>query len=214
MKQEINSEVEGGVAGHDIVTHNKRSTVNVNFGENHGGQQIVANDQLHLHLLPATPRPKIKVVVQPGPDCIGDAEKAKLKELVAEVVRLEALTRRTPRSFNSVWVGTNAKAKASSYHLITRANYPKAEKFLREWIGRLSSAKSAHVKDANWRNRKYSYIFTNAKQLGAYAALRARLHERYGSESMKDLSDDDLEAVYRLVAEWKKVGHAPGQARA
>ena len=213
MKQEINSEVKDGVAGRDIVAHNERSTINVNFGENHGGQQIVANSQLHIHLPPLAPRPRIKVVIQPGPECISDAQKAKLKELVSEIVRLEALVRRKPRSFSSVWLGVNAKAKVTSYHLITQANYPKAEKFLREWIGRLSSAKSAHIKDINWRNRKFIYIFTNVKHLGANTLLRAHLLNRYGSDSMKELSDDDLDAVYGLVAGWKKMGHAPGQTR-
>ena len=213
MKQEINSEVEGGVAGRDINHHDAtQHSATINVGINTGQ---ISHGDIHNWgpiILGGSPKPKVKVVIQPGPDCIDEEQKNRLKALVAEVVRLEGLVRRTPRSLSSVWVGVNAKAKATSYHLITQANYPRAEKFLREWIGRLSSAKSAHVKDANWRNRKFSYIFTNVKQLDADAILRAQLLARYGSESMKDLSDDELEAVYRLVAGWKKAGHAPGQA--
>lgn len=212
MKIDVEAESGGQAAGRDIV-HKERVTV---IGANYGtiNQQFDVHDQLHIHLPPSAPKPKVKVVIQPGPDCIDEEQKNRLKALVAEVVRLEGLVRRTPRSFSSVWVGVNAKAKATSYHLITQANYPRAEKFLREWIGRLSSAKSAHVKDAHWRSRKFSYIFANVKQLDADAVLRAQLLARYGSESMKDLSDDELEAVYRLVAGWKKAGHAPGQAGA
>lgn len=81
-------------------------------------------------------------------------------------------------------------------------------------LDRLVHRPSAHLKDSNWRNRKFSYIFANVKQLDADAALRAQLLARYGSESMKDLDDGELEAVYRLVAGWKKAGHAPGQAKA
>ena len=213
MKQEINDEVEGGVAGRDII-HKERTVIHVNFGANHGGQQFIANKPIHIHMAPAAPKPKVKVVIQPGPECIDDEQKNRLKALVAEVVRLESLVRRTPRTYSSVWVGVNAKAKASSYHLITQANYPKAEKFLREWIGRLSSTKSAPAKDANWRNRKFSFIFTNVKQLDAEQVLRTKLLEHFGSESMKDLSDADLGSVYQWVAGWKKAGHAPGQADA
>ncbi len=213
MKTEVEAESGGQAAGRDIV-HNERNVVHVNFGANHGGQQFIANEPVHIHMPPAAPRPKVKVVIQPGPDCIDDEQKNRLKALVAEVARLEGLVRRTPRSFSSVWVGVNAKAKATSYHLITQANYPRAEKFLREWIGRLSSAKSAPARDGNWRNRKYSYIFTNVKQLAAEQVLRTRLLQRFGSESMKDLSDADLESVYQWVAGWKKAGHAPGQANA
>lgn len=215
MKQEINSEVEGGVAGRDIIHHEApQHSTTINVGINTGQ---ISHGDIHNWgpiILGGSSKPKVKVVIQPGPGCIDEEQKNRLKALVAEVVRLEGLVRRTPRSFSSVWVGVNAKAKATSYHLITQANYPRAEKFLREWIGRLSSAKSAHLKDGNWRNRKFSYIFANVKQLDADAILRAQLLARYGSESMKDLSDDELEAVYHLVARWKKAGHAPGQAGA
>lgn len=195
MKQEFNGAIEGGVAGRDII-----------HGDIHA-------EVVHLHL-DGLVKPKIKVIVPTGPEHINDGQKAHLKELVAEVIRLEGLLKRTPKSFASVWVAVNAKCKASSYHLITQAAFPLAEKFLRQWIGRLSSAKSAPKKDANWRNRKYSYIFTNIRQLAADAALRDNLKSRFGSDSLKGLSDDDLDAIYRLVASWKKVGHAPSQAAA
>ena len=157
---------------------------------------------------------KHKVVLQPGPEHIDQKKASTLKSLVTEIVRLKKLIKRSPKGYAAVWNALTGKCKVTSYHLILDTDYPKAEKFLREWIGRLSSAKSAHLKDAHWRSRKFSYIFANVKQLDADAPLRAQLLARYGSESMKDLSDDQLEAVYHLVAGWKKVGHAPGQAHA
>lgn len=187
---------------------------------NHGTVEInqrysgaVHAETLNLQVAPAT-RPKIRVVVATGPEHVSEAQKAKLKELVAEVVRLESLIRRAPKSFASVWSALNGRLRVSSYHLIPAPAVPRAEKYLREWIGRLSAAKSAPGKDANWRNRKYSYIFTNVKQLGAEAALRERLLARHGTDSMKDLTDAHLEAAYQLVAGWKKAGHALGQAPA
>lgn len=198
MKQEFNGPVEGGVAGHDIIHGDVHNHFNA--------------ETLNLHL--STPaKPRIKIVVPTGPEHLTEDQKARLKEQVAEVIRLEGLLKRTPKSFASVWVAVNAKCRASSYHLITQANFPKAEKFLREWIGRLSSAKSAPKKDANWRNRKYSYIFTNVRQLDAQHILRERLQDKHGTDSLKGLSDDDLEDIYRLIAGWKKAGHAPGQAQ-
>lgn len=199
MKQEFNGPIEGGVAGGDIIHGDVHNHFNA--------------DTLNLHVTPAT-KPKIKVVVPTGQEHVSEEQKAKLKELVAEVVRLESLIKRTPKTFASVWSSVNRKLRVSSYHLIQGTDCPKAEKFLREWIGRLSSAKSAPTKDANWRNRQYSYIFTNVKQLGAETILRERLMARYDTDSMKGLSDGDLKTVYQWVAEWKKAGHAPGQAPA
>ena len=212
MKQEINSEVEGGVAGRDII-HRENTVVHVNFGANHGGQQFIVNEPIHMHFAAAAPRPRINIVIQPGPECIDEKKAATLKSLVSEIVRLEALLKPSPRGYAAVWNALNAKCQVTSYHLIKAADAPKAERFLREWIGRLSAAPSAPVKDAGWRNRKFTYIFANIKQLNADAALRAQLLARYGSPSMKALTDSELDSVYRLVAGWKKVGHAPGQAQ-
>lgn len=188
---EIQGDVTGQVAGGDIHNHGP-----VVFQTSSAG---------------AT---KIKIVIQPGPDHISEKKKAELKSLVTEVVRLESLIKREPKGFAAVWNALDKKCQVSSYHLILNTDFAKAEKFLREWIGRLSSAKSAHSKDPGWRNRKFSYIFTNVKQLAAEEALRAHLRERYSTDSMKGLSDTDLEAVYHVVAGWKKSGHAPGQAKA
>lgn len=213
MKQEINSEVEGGVAGRDIIHHEApQHSTTINVGINTGQ---ISHGDIHNWgpiILGGLSRPKVKVVLQPGPEHIDQKKAATLKSLVSEIVRLEKLVKRSPKSYAAVWTALTARCRVTSYHLILDVDYPKAEKFLREWIGRLSSAKSAHLKDGNWRNRKFSYIFANVKQLDADAILRAQLLERYGSESMKDLTDDELEALYRLVAGWKKAGHAPGQA--
>lgn len=187
-KIEVEGDVTGQLAGGDI--HNYGPVI--------------------IHTGPV-PKAKIKIVIQPGPEHIDQKKAANLKSLVTEIVRLEKLVKRSPKGYPTVWNALTARCKTTSYLLILNEDYPKAEKFLREWIGRLSSAKSAPAKDANWRKRKFSYIFTNVRQLNAEQALRARLLELFGTESMKDLSDTDLDAVYQLIAGWKKAGHAPGQ---
>lgn len=94
--------------------------------------------------------------------------------------------------------------KASSYHLIRAEHYESATKFLRTWIGRLSSAKSAPRKDPDWRKRKYAYINVNVKQLGAADKLAGLLSEQHQVDSLGKLSDDALAAVYQVVANWKR----------
>ncbi|HQU77997.1 MAG TPA: hypothetical protein PLU47_00870 [Azonexus sp.] len=202
--------------GETRISGDAAAVIETNHGTveiNHRYAGDVHAETLNLQVTPAT-RPKIKVIVATGPEHVSEEQKARLKELVGEVVRLESLLKRTPKTFGSVWSALNSRLRVSSYHLIPGADAPRAEKYLREWIGRLSSAKSAPGKDANWRNRKYSYIFTNVKQLGAEVVLRERLMARHGTDSMKELSDAHLEAIYQLVAGWKKAGHAPGQAPA
>jgi len=163
-----------------------------------------------VYQAPAAPR--IKVVVQPGPQHISETQRARLKGLVDDIVKAEAL-RRHPKTHAAVWKALNAKVKTPSYHLIRAEDYARAETFLRQWIGRLSAMKSAPKKLPDWRKRKYAYIHTSVKQMGAAARLEALLADRYGVESLKNLSDTDLAAAYQVVAGWKRVERAqPGAA--
>lgn len=213
MKQEINSEVEGGIAGRDLIDdHSAHHTTVIHVGNNSGQ---ISHGDIHNWgpiILGGTGKPKIKVIIHPGPEHIDERQAATLKALVSEIVKLEKLLSRKPCGFGAVWARLTAKCKVTSYHLIKAEQFPKAEKFLREWIGHLSASPAAPENDPRWRSRRFTYIFTNLKKLNADAILRAQLLARFGSESMKDLSDDELEWVYRLVAGWKKAGHAPGQA--
>jgi hypothetical protein len=99
--------------------------------------------------------------------------------------------------------------RTPSYHLIRAEDYTRAETFLRQWIGRLSSMKSAPTKLPDWRRRKYAYIHANVKQLDAEARLRALLHDGYGVDTLVALDDAQLAAVYQSVAGWKRAGRVP-----
>lgn len=198
---EQNQEVSGEsnqVAGRDI-----RINTEISIGTITGGTNMIGHHgDIHIHAERVVHKPKI--IIQPGPEHISDTQRAKLKELATEVVKIESAVKRSPKSFSAVWSALNRKMKASSYHLIRSDDYPRAEKFLREWIGRISSAKSAPAKDPDWRERKYAYIHTNVKQLGASGNLEALLKNKYGVASLTGLSDDDLVAVYQTVAWWKR----------
>lgn len=174
--------------------------------------QVALGDIINIHHAPHQPAPKLKVIIQPGPEHIGDEQRARLKAIVDDIVKLESIARRAPKPHAAVWSAINKRLKTTSYHLIKAADYDKAEKFLREWIGRLSSTKTAVKKDPNWRKRKYSFIFTNVKQLAAAERLTTHLRERYSVESVKDLDDTQLAALYHAVSDWKRAGTARRQA--
>ena len=184
----------------DIVNHN---TIAVDIS----GQASVGN-VISIHQAPFAPPPKFNVVIQPGPEHIGDEQRAKLKALVDDIVKLEVIARRAPKPHSAIWSALNKKLKTTSYHLIKAADYDKAQKLLREWIGRLSSTKSAEKKDPDWRKRKYSFIFANIKKLEAGERLKQHLRERYSVGSVKDLDDTQLSALYHTVSDWKRAGTA------
>ncbi|HBS17728.1 MAG TPA: hypothetical protein DD835_07805 [Halomonas sp.] len=171
-------------------------TVNVT-----GDGNIVGNNNTYIRT------EKVEHVVQaevrPGAEHITDEQAATIQSLVAQIVELEAVTKRRPKSFAAVYKTLNNRFKVPRYRLHKLDNYPAIERYLRSWIGRLSSTASAKRRDPDWRNRKYRYIKVNVRELGLEEELEDLLLERHEVSSIKYLSDDDLEAIYRLVAKWK-----------
>ncbi|QQF77339.1 ORF6C domain-containing protein [Histophilus somni] len=148
---------------------------------------------------------KTKAAVEPNKTHINEKMARTLHDLVDEIVILEQKLKQKPKSYQAVWSTLNRHCKVTAYRLIPIDMYDKAELYLRKWIGRLSSAKSAPKKVGNeWRKKKYSYIHTNVKQMGIEPLLRAHLEERYAVGSLTELSDDQLDKVYRYIASKKR----------
>lgn len=205
-KQEFQAPVEGDVAGRDII--NEAPSTSIKISTISGGQNIIGHTgDIHLQM-PA--RPRIKVVIQPGPEHISEAQKVRLRELVNDVVELETAIKRTPKRHATVWSALTGKLKVTSYHLIPATAFSQAEGYLQSWCARLRSAKSAPKKDPNWRNSRYRYIHAAAKEIGRQDDLPKLLAERYSGRSLKELSDLELEAVYRSIASWKRQARQHG----
>ena len=155
-------------------------------------------------------RPRIKVVIQPGPEHVSEAQKVRLKVLVGDAIELEKAIKRAPKRHATVWSALTGKFKVTSYHLIPAAAFAQAEAYLQTWCARLRSAKSAPKKDPDWRNSRYRYIHAALKEIGQQDDLPKLLADRYSGRSLKDLSELELEAVYRIVAERKKTARRNG----
>lgn len=145
----------------------------------------------------------VKAEVKPGDEHITQAQAATLTTLVNEIVELEAKLKQKPKTHRSVWGSLNAHMGVTRYLLIPLIGFEKAEKYLRQWIGRLNSMASAPVKDGDaWRKRKYAYIKINSKD--DPAAIERYIAKHFGASSLSDLSNEELEQVYRYVAGRKR----------
>lgn len=189
------------IAGRDLTNEAPALQVGVNRGQV-AGRDIVNGDLTYIIESPA--RPRVRVTIQPGPEHVGDAQKARLRELVGEVVRLENAVRRVPKQFGQVWGALTAKLRCTSYHLIPAARYQDAVGFLQTWAARLRSTTSAPERGPDWRNSRYKFIHAAAKQIGRFDDLPGLLAAEYGGRRMRDLTDDELQAVYDTVAAWKQ----------
>lgn len=140
-----------------------------------------------------------KAEVKPNENHISQQQAAILTKLVNDIVELEAQTKQRPKTHRSVWAALNAHCGVTRYLLINYEDYDKAEKYLRMWIGRLNSQKSAPVADnEEWRKRKYAYIKINTKDKQDW--MDAYLQRNFKTKSLSNLTDSELDKTYRAVA--------------
>ncbi|MCX7070454.1 MAG: transcriptional regulator [Gammaproteobacteria bacterium] len=143
-----------------------------------------------------------KAEVKPGIDHISESEAALLMRLVDDVVGLESKLKQSPKSHAAVWKSLNAHCGVTRYRLIASSDAAKAERFLRQWIGRLNSSASAPKKDGDgWRKRQYAYIKINSKDEPDW--LKNYIWTKFGIESLSDLADEQLRKTYAAVASRK-----------
>lgn len=167
-----------------------------------GDGNIVGNGNILVKTEKLVHRPR--VTVTPGIGCITSEQGAILYRLVHEIFALETIARKKPQYLGSIWHAVNTLCGVTSYKEIPCEKFSKAEKYLRQWLGRLSSTKTAKKSDPDWRRRKLAYIHTNVKKMNCDDKLRNLLRDKYGVESLVKISDDDLGAVYSTVASWKQ----------
>lgn len=154
---------------------------------------------------------RTKAEVKPGKEHIDEKMAVTLRDLVNEIVSLESQVRQTPRSYRAVWGSLNHHCGVTSYRLIPIELYNKAETYLRKWIGRLTSSKSAPKKiGSEWRKKKYTYIKTNVKIFNLDDWLQQHLLNKFSVSSLTELSDEELQKVYGSVASKKRIASKKG----
>jgi len=168
------------------------SVSGVGFAQNISNLQIIHTNS-HRNIT--------KAETKPGTEHIDEKQKATLKDLVTQIAEKEATLKKNPKSFQAIWAGLNKHCGVTTYSLIAKDNFDKARKYLNVWLGRLNSAKSAPVKDGDaWRRKRISYIKVNTKDPDDEAAMRAYITRNFKAESLRELSNDEIEKTYRYVA--------------
>jgi len=167
------------------------------IGVINGGTIHQVNTQNHVQ--------KTIAEVRPGDEHISDEQAAALHALVDTVVDTEKRLKQKPRGHRAVWGALNAHCSVPAYRLIRAEDFVKAQKYLHQWVGRLSSMASAPVKNGDaWRKRKYAYIKINSKD--DPAAVDRYIAKNFKAASLTELDNQQLEQVYRYVASRKSKG--------
>lgn len=176
------------------------STIKIN-----GNNNIVGDNNTYIHTEKVVK--EVIAEVKPGIEHITDEQAAELHRLVDDIETLEGKLKQRPKPRAAIWKALNTRFKTPKYRLLKLERYDDAVKYLRQWIGRLSSARSAPRKDGDWRRRKIAYIKINTKHYSLEQRLTEYLERNMGTTAVSSLDDDQLQRAYSTVARWK--GKAP-----
>lgn len=186
----------GNAAGRDV--HGESGPV-VQIQSVSGTSIIGTQGDVHLEITTER-KPAIRVVVQPGPEHIGEAEKLQLKALHTEWVALHDTLKKAPLAPALAWSRINRAAGATSYHLILAERFEAAVHYVQQEMAKLRAMRSAPAKDADWRARRIGAIKARCKnQLGNIDAYKAYIKRNFGADSLSALATDELQKTYAYI---------------
>ena len=157
------------------------------------GNTVAGRDVIH------TERVTVRHDFTPGPQHITEEQAHELMTLMDEIVKIEKGVKKTPRNEAAVRGAFKTKFKLGSYRALASDRFDEAKKYLQTEIGRLRSAKSAPKKLDDQRSARYKAIHARERQLGISQWRKDYVKDRFGKESLTELSDQQLEQTYRAV---------------
>lgn len=169
--------ISGGTGNHQVVT----------------GNGSITN---HTYNVSAMPAPV--VTVQTGVGVIDAQQKRRLLELRDSVVEA-SLAGITPKTPGGVMLALNKHMKVNKYAEILALDFEKAVAWMMRQRAIKTSLSSARKKLPNWRNGRISAVHARCKEKGFESWRLDYMQKKFGKPSMVDLSDDDLETLYRAV---------------
>lgn len=163
-----------------------------------GNGNVVAGGDVHYH---AAAQP-VTGPVLPGVEHVTAEQRKILRKLVEDIGETEARLKRNPKGYAAVYTSLFRRfAGVKKLEQIPLDGFEEARSYLQQWLGRLNAMPSAPVKNVDdWRKRRYAYIKSNSKDPEDDAALAAYIKRHFGADSIRDLTNDELERAYRYIA--------------
>lgn len=151
---------------------------------------VVGNHNQVNITVKAPSRQRVRVEVQRGPHDITEAQAADIQELVAKVVEASG------KPFAAVWSTLKKKFRFTSYRLMPADQFEQVRTYLRRWIASANGPNDPSTSAV--RKRLLGRIHAEANKVpGRIDQVRSYIHDRFGVQSLGDLSIDELQEVVR-----------------
>lgn len=158
--------------------------------------QVVHGDVHNTYHVEKPAKPT--VIVQTGVGTVSAAQKRQLLDLRDEVVATSEV-RKTPKTPASVMLALNKYMKVNTYSEILSEDFDKAQKYLKKQRAIQTGMRSAPQKLPEWRNLRIKAIHSRCREKGFEDWRLTHMKKNFDKESMLELSDTDLEKLYRTV---------------
>ncbi len=132
----------------------------------------------------------IKYVVQPGPQHIGPAEAAEVRELVSKTAAI------TGRDHAFVWSTIKREYRFARYELLTPEIYEQVCQYLRRWIARHTANPASSTEDRRKHLLKRIHVEAR-KRRDALDQIHAYVLGRFGTNSLADLAPGQLQEIIK-----------------
>lgn len=157
------------------------------------------------HIVNNPPPTQTVVNVQTGVGVLTASQKGKINRIFKQWAEMRGIVRKGNAEYAALRGAFNTYMDVNKFDEIRQEDFEKAMKWLRRQTGIVLSMPSARKKLPDWRNKRYTAIMARAKEFSdGEQRFRSYAQERFGSGSLKDLDDTQLDAVYRHVFGWKR----------
>ncbi|QNT25332.1 hypothetical protein [Ralstonia solanacearum] len=177
----------------EVAPANAAPAVNVS-----GGTVFVGNGNVHNVY---NVRPRI-TVVQTGNGVLDGHQKRRLLDLRDQIAAASRYVDAQAVTPGGVMRRLNQHMRVNSYAEIPADEFGQAETYLVRWRARLEGMPGA-TRSPGWRDRRIRAIHTRCRELNAEGRRFAYMRKRFGKTSLMDLSNEEVDQVYRAVMDWK-----------
>jgi hypothetical protein len=164
----------------------------------HGGTVFVGNGNVHNVY---NVRPRI-TVVQTGNGVLDAHQKRRLLDLRDQIVAVSRVVDGHGITAAGVMSRLNRHMGVNSYAEIPEDKFAQAETYLVRWRARLEGMPGAS-RSPGWRDRRVQAIHARCRELDADGRRIAYMRKRWGKTSLIDLSNEQVDKLYRAVMDWK-----------
>lgn len=195
---DVNKEKESQKKRRMSLKQNPILSITINGGKDvefiNGNKTVHQTINHYNNITPIRPN----VIVQTGVGVISASQKHQLLNLRDQVVEA-SVVRTKPKTHAEVMAGLKNYMRVNKYDEILKEDFDKAVKWLIKQKAIMQSMKSAPKKIGDWRKSRYTAIHTRCNERNWVEWRIEYMLKKFGTSTMTQLSDADLDALYRTV---------------